>query len=132
MSRKLPEPDYVVLHLHRIEPAGGDILTRLERFMGTVADDLKKMRKALDAIKAAEAKEDADAAAFADERNAKVAELTAKITDLEARPTLSEEDHAALDALRDELVAMAPAEEAEPTPTPEPPAPPDVEEIPNP
>ena len=117
MSRNQPDPDYVVLHIHRVEFADGSILKRLEKAMANVSDDIKKMRKALDAIKAAEAKEDSDAAAFADERNAKVAELTAKIAELEARPSLSEADHAELDAFRDELVAMAPVEPPTPIST---------------
>jgi septal ring factor EnvC (AmiA/AmiB activator) len=114
---KSPDPDYVVLHIHRVDPPGPDLtvtLKRLERAVANVSDDIKKIRRALDKIKAAEAKEDADAAAALEERNTKVAELQAQIDELQARPTLSEEDHADLDALVAELEAMAPADEPVP------------------
>jgi chromosome segregation ATPase len=114
MSRaKNLDPDYVVLHIHRVDPPGPDLtvtLKRLERAVANVSDDIKKIRRALDKIKAAEVKEDADAAA-------KVSELQAQIDELQARPSLSEADHAELDALVAELEAMAPVDEPEQDPT---------------
>jgi DNA integrity scanning protein DisA with diadenylate cyclase activity len=95
----------------------------LRSLIVSLKDDIKKARRQFKAIKDAEEQEDAAAATYRTEQEAKVSALQAQIAELMARPTLDEEDRTELQGLMDELSALAPAE---PEPEPEP-APPDVE-----
>lgn len=128
MTRKLPEADYVVLHIHRLESDDGSILKRMEKTVSELSDRIAKLdeslTKATDRIQ-----EDVD------KLNAKVADLQAKVDSGNMPPEELAANLAAIDAIQARIDAIDPTKPdviPEPTPTPEPPAPPDVEEVPNP
>jgi hypothetical protein len=81
-------------------------LTEQEETMRQVKTLLREFREGLEALKADEASDDARDASNAqtiEEKNARIAELETLKAELEARPTLTDEQQAELDAMVTEL-----------------------------